>query len=263
MRLFWEVAKLSFQRQLTYRSAAIAGTITNLFFGFLRAAVMVALYGTSQVVAGLSLKDAITYAGLAQALIAYLMIFGWFDLMNSVYSGEVATDLLKPLNYFGFWLAQDLGRAVAALLLRGLPILALYALIFTVTVPQSVGQWLALAVSLLLSWAVSFGWRFLVNLSAFWTPNARGVGRFAFGVIWVLSGFYMPLRYFPEWFQTFCQFTPFPAMLNTTMEIYLGLLDGPALWVALIQQVVWAFVLTGICLLVLRAGVRALVIQGG
>ncbi len=263
MRLFWEVAKLSFQRQLTYRTAAVAGTITNLFFGFLRAAVMVALYGSSQVVAGLSLQDAITYAGLAQALIAYLMIFGWYDLMNSVYSGEVATDLLKPLNYFGFWLAQDFGRALASLLLRGLPILALYALFFTISVPQSIAQWLVLIISLLMSWAVSFSWRFLVNLSAFWTPNARGIGRFAFGVILVLSGFYMPLRYFPEWFQQLCQLTPFPAMLNTSMEIYLGLLTGADLWLALAQQAFWLLILTSACLVCLRAGVRSLVIQGG
>ncbi|MCL4860959.1 MAG: ABC-2 family transporter protein [Caldilineaceae bacterium] len=263
MRLFWEVAKLAFQRQLTYRAATLAGLATNLFFGLLRAAVMIALYGARDNVAGISLQAAITYTALTQALIAYLMIFGWYDLMHSVYSGEVATDLLKPLSYFRFWLAQDVGRAVASLLLRGAPIILVYALVVEIITPQSLGQWLALSVSLLLGLLVSFAWRFLVNLSAFWTPNGRGVGRFAFGVLWVLSGFYLPLRYFPDWFQAFCHMTPFPSMLNTTIEIYLGLLTGVELWQALATQGAWVVVLTVACRVVLRAGVRSLVIQGG
>ncbi len=32
MRLFWELSKLTFQRQLTYRAATLAGLATNFFF---------------------------------------------------------------------------------------------------------------------------------------------------------------------------------------------------------------------------------------
>jgi ABC-2 type transport system permease protein len=263
MRLFWEVAKLALQRQLTYRAAMLAGLITNTFFGLLRASVLVALYGAREQVAGISLQQAITFTALVQGIIAYLLIFGWTDLMESIYSGEVATDLLKPMNYFHFWLAQDFGRAIAAFWLRGVTIVLIYALVVPITVPQGGWQWAALTVSLLLSWYVGFAWRFLVNLSAFWTPDARGISRFAFGLIWIFSGFTMPLRYFPDWFQTFCHFTPFPAMLNTTIEIYLGLLTGAALGQALLLQIAWGAVLTLLCQLILRAGMRSLVIQGG
>jgi ABC-2 type transport system permease protein len=263
MRLFWEIAKVSFQRQLTYRAATLAGLVTNIFFGLLRAALLIALYGAQESVAGISRQDAITYTALAQAMIAFLMIFGWYDLMNSVYSGEVAMDLLKPLSYFRYWLAQDLGRAIAAFFLRGVPIIVIYALVIHITVPQGAIQWLALTISLLLSWLNSFAWRYLVNLSAFWTPDAQGIGRFAFGIVWVLSGFYMPLRYFPDWFQTLCHLTPFPAMLNTSVEIYLGVVTGPALAQALAFQLLWAAGLILACQLILRAGLRSLVIQGG
>lgn len=263
IRLFGALARRSFQRHLTYRAATLAGLTTNLFFGFLRVAVMVALYGTRTEVAGMDLRSAITFTGLAQAVIAYLSIFGWYDLMRSVNSGEVAGDLLKPLSYFRFWLALDVGRALVAFLLRGVTMMVLYWLFFPITAPSALGQWLALLLSFVLSWLLSFAWRFLVNLAAFWTPNALGVGRFAFGIAWVLSGFFMPLRFFPAWFQTLCYWTPFPSMVNTTIEIYLGLLTGRALVQALVVQVVWIVVLIGVCQLTLRAGVQKLVIQGG
>ncbi len=263
MRLFWELSKLSFQRQLTYRAATLAGLLTNVFFGFLRAAVLAALYDTRPEVSGISMQGAITYTGLTQAIIAYISIFGWYDLMRSVYSGEVAADLLKPMGYFTFWLAQDVGRATANLLLRGLTIMLIYALIFEITLPVGVGQYLALGLASGLGLLVSFAWRFLVNLAAFWTPNAVGVGRFAFGLTWVMSGFYMPLRFFPDWFVTLSHFTPFPAMVNTIVEVYLGVLTGPALLVALLSQVMWLIILVAAGQLVFRAGVRRLVIQGG
>ncbi len=119
MRLYWELGKLAFQRQLTYRAANLAGLVTNFFFGLLRAAVMIALYGGRAEAGGITLQGAVTYTGFSQGLIALLALFSWFDVADSVYSGEIAGDLLKPASYQGSWLARDLGRALAALIVRG------------------------------------------------------------------------------------------------------------------------------------------------
>jgi ABC-2 type transport system permease protein len=263
MRLYWELSNLAFQRQITYRAATLAGLATNLFFGLLRVAVLMALYGNRTQVEGISASDAITYTGISQATIAYLSLFSWYELMNSVYTGAVATDLLKPMSYFSFWMAQDFGRAIASLLLRGVPILAAYALIFDVSTPRTITGWAAFGLALFFAWLVSFSWRFLVNLAALWTPNALGIGRLAFIVSWFLSGFMMPLRFFPDWFVDLCYLTPFPHMVNTIIEVYLGLLDGPQLVAALSSQVAWILILVIAARVVLGAGVRRLVILGG
>jgi len=105
MRLFWELTKISFQRHLTYRAATIAGFATNFFFGILRATVFVALYDLQPSVEGISIQGAVTYAALGQSLIVILSLFQWSYIMESVYTGEVASDLMKPLNYYLFWMA--------------------------------------------------------------------------------------------------------------------------------------------------------------
>lgn len=263
LQVFRKVASLSFRRHMTYRAAAVAGLATNFFFGLLRAAVLVALYGSRSELAGMSVQDAVTYTGLTQAIIAYLSIFSWYDVMNSVHSGDVAADLLKPMRYMWFWLAQDVGRALAAFLLRGLPIMVLYAVFFDISYPGPPTQWLALATAAVLGLLVSFSWRFIVNLAAFWTPNALGIGRFAFILCWFMSGFLMPLRYFPEWVIDICYLTPFPYTVNTIVEVYLGLLRGPELVAALVSQVLWFAVLLGLGQIVLQAGVKRLVVLGG
>jgi ABC-2 type transport system permease protein len=263
MRLFIELAKRSFQRQLTYRAATFAGLATNFFFGMLRVAVMVALYEASAEVNGISLRGAITFTGLTQALIGFLSIFGWYDMMNSIYTGAVASDLLKPMGYFNFWLAQDFGRALAQLVLRGFTMMAAYAVLIGISFPNGMDQWTAFVISLVLAWLISFSWRFLVNLSGFWTPDARAIGRFGFVLLYFVTGFLMPLRFFPDWFVRMCDYTPFPHMVNSVVEIYLGVLSGPQIAIVLAKQAVWAVLLVFICQLTLRFGVRRLVIQGG
>jgi ABC-2 type transport system permease protein len=73
----------------------------------------------------------------------------------------------------------------------------------------------------------------------------------------------MPLRFFPPWFIRLCNLTPFPSMVNTTIEVYLGVVSGSALARALLLQAVWVVILFCLCRLVLRAGLRHLVVQGG
>lgn len=263
MALFFYIFKTSLQRQMAYRAVIFAGLATNFFFGMLRAAVMIALYGSRTDAAGITLGEAITFTGLSQALIGMLNTFSWFNLARSVYSGEIASELVRPVNTMTLYLAQDLGRAMVELVLRGLPIMIGYAWVFGIATPDSIAQWAAVIVSLFLAWLISFGWRFLVNLSAFWTPNAIGIVRFVFTLSWFLSGFMMPLRFFPGWFVRLCYLTPFPAMINTVTETYLGLLTGGDLLRALFVQAAWAVVLIILGQVVMSLGIRKLVIQGG
>jgi ABC-2 type transport system permease protein len=263
MRLFWELTWLSAQRQITYRAATLAGLVTNFFFGILRASVIVALYGQQQSVAGISLQGAITYTGISQASIAFLSLFGWFDLMNSVYTGQVGADLLKPMSYLIFWMAQDLGRALVNLILRGFTIMVFYALFYKIATPQSWEQVLALVFALFLAWLVSFSFRFLINLISFWTPNALGILRLFFAMSWFFSGFFMPLDFFPDWFVHICYLTPFPHMIYTIVQVYLGLLSRAEMLQALFTQLFWIIILVILGQVVLRMGLRRLVIVGG
>jgi ABC-2 type transport system permease protein len=263
VRFFWEVCKRAFRRHLTYRAATVAGLVTNMFFGLLRASILLALLGDQASVNGLTARDVVTYTGLTQAVIAFLSLFGSWELMNSVYRGEIASDLLKPMGLFTFWLAQDVGRAMVAFLFRGLTIMTVYALAYRIVIPHSLEQWLALALSLVLGLLVSFAFRFNVNLIAFWTPDARGIGRFCFILMMFASGFLMPLRFFPDWLRTALEFTPFPSMVNTVIEIYLGKLEGFALLIALFKQGLWVLALVLLAQVLLARGSRRLTILGG
>lgn len=263
MSAFLATIRTSFRRQLTYRAANLSGLATNLMFGFFRAAVLVALYGGRSVVNGLTIQGAITYAGLTQALIGYLSFFHWYELMHTVYDGQVSSDLLKPQNYFLYWLGIDTGRALGSFLIRSLPLFVIFSLFYRIVLPQSFLQWAAFILALLFAHLISFAWRFMVNLAAFWTPNALGIGRFVFGLSWTFSGFYMPLDLFPDWLAQISRLTPFGAGVYIPMQIFLGVVEGNTLISSLLIQVFWILNLVILDHLILSLGIRKLVIQGG
>ncbi len=263
MKIFWRLVRISFRQQLTYRTAMWAGLATNLFFGMLRVAVLLALYNGQESVNGLSAQAAVTFAGLTQAMIMFLSLFGYFEIMQSVSSGAVAGDLIRPVNYFQLWLGKDLGRSLVNLVIRGILFFAIFALFFRILTPQSAGQWLAFVLSLGLSYLLSFSWRFLINLTAFWTPDALGIGRIMFLLTQFLSGFLMPLQLLPDWFSQLCRLTPFPSIVNTPVSIFLGTIQGNVLWLELLRQGAWLGVLVLAGQWIYRAGIRRLVLQGG
>ena len=262
MRLFWEITKRAFARHLTYRTATITGLITNLFFGLLRASVLLALLGNSSSAGGWNAQDLVTYVALTQAIMMVVSIFGWSELMNTVYRGEIAAELLRPTSLYLFWLAQDIGRGLTALVTRGISIMLVCYLVFAIRLPTDFWHWMTVFLSLTLAMGISFAFRFIVNLAAFWSPDARGIARFAFIVLGFASGFLMPLRLFPDWLQQFLALTPFPHMMNSTIEIYIGSSNTKPLELLALQGF-WAIALTLVAQLILSRATRRLVILGG
>jgi ABC-2 type transport system permease protein len=263
MRLYLELARKAFQRQLAYRGATLGGLATNLFFGVLRVEVLVAVYAGRPAVAGWSARDGATYIGLTQALIAFVALWGWFDMVRSIRSGEVALDLVRPFDYQGYWLGQDLGRALAQLLLRGLPMLLLFWLLYRISLPAGPTGWLLTAASLAGAWLVSVGWRFLVSTTAFWATDATGVVRLLSFAMLLPAGFLVPLDFMPSGLAALCWATPFPSLVQTPVDVYLGHTQGPEALSLVGVQLAWAVGLLAAGRLAMAAGRAKLVVQGG
>lgn len=263
MRLYWEVARRALQRQLAYRTENLAGLATNIFFGYLRAAVLLAVYQAASSVGGYNVEAAVSYAWITQAMIMIVALWGWWDVELTIRTGDVVSDLAKPFSYVGFWLARDLGRAAYYVVFRAAPILVAGQFIFGIHWPSSIASWLAFSLSVVLAAVVSFAWRFLLNVSAFWTTDARGLGAVAGAIMLFLGGFAVPIRYFPDWLQSAVLALPFASMVQTPADLFVERIQGSAVLGLLAGQLAWAVVLLGACQLATAAATRRVVIQGG
>lgn len=263
LRLGFELARRGFGRYAAYPGATWAGIFTNTFFGFLIAYTLLAVFDQRDSVGSYDARDAVTYTWLAQGMLMTIYIWGWFEVALRVRSGDVATDLQRPLDFQLYWLAQDLGRAGYHALFRGVPPFLVGALVFDVLVPGDPVVWLAFTASLVLAVVVSFAFRFLFNLAAFWLLDYRGAGVLAMVVSTFFSGQIVPLAFFPDWLETLAWALPFAAMVQAPIEVWLGHAQGAELVGLLGLQALWAAILLGAGRAVLAAGMRKLVIQGG
>ncbi len=265
MRLYWEVARRALQRQLAYRTENLAGLLTNSFFGYLRAAVFVAVYqnANSSNLGGYDAQAAVSYTWITQAMIMIVALWNWWDVEETIRSGDVVSDLSKPFVFLGFWLARDFGRAAYFTAFRAVPILLVGQVLFGLHWPSSLGAWSAFLLSVVLAVLVSFGWRFLLNVSAFWTTDARGLGALALAATMFLGGFVVPIRYFPDWLQPWVLALPFASITQTPADLFVERVQGADMVLPLVSQVGWVVVLLGCAQLTTLLATRRVVIQGG
>jgi ABC-2 type transport system permease protein len=263
MRLYWEVGRRALQRQLAYRTENLAGFVTNSFFGYIRAAVFLAVFRARDSVAGYDAQAAVTYTWLTQAVIMVVALWGWWEVEETIRTGDVVSDLSKPFSYVGFWLARDLGRAAYFVAFRGAPILLVGQLLFGLRWPSSPLAWLMFGLSLSVAVVVSFGWRFVLNVSAFWTTDARGLGQLALAATLFLGGFAVPVRLFPDWLQPIVLALPFASITQAPADLFVERITGGAALAILAEQVVWAVALLGLAQLMTALAIRRVVTQGG
>jgi ABC-2 type transport system permease protein len=263
VRLYWEFARRGYQRYAAYPAATWAGVLANTSFGFMQAYILLALYRHRDVVGGYDARDTVTYVWVTQAMLATIAVLGWNDLAIRIRSGDVATDLSRPVHPFASGLAFDLGRALYHALYRGIAPFVAGALVFDLSLPSSPLVWLAFVFSVALAVCVSFGFRYVYNCSAFWLLDYRGAQRVAVAVCAFFSGFIIPVAFFPGPLRALANATPFPAMLQRTVDIFVGKSSGGEILVALAVQLGWAVALGVLAYAMFAAGTRRLVVQGG
>jgi ABC-2 type transport system permease protein len=226
--------------------------------------VYLALYrstGTgNESVGGFDASDTMTWAWINQSLLMTVYLWGWWEVVRAIQTGAIAMELLKPYDYFSFWMARDLGRALAHFLMRGVPTFVVGVLLFDVRMPLSASHGVAFIASMVLAVMVSFCLRFISNVIGFWVLDYRGVAMLYAATINIFSGMLIPLALMPNGLEAVASLLPFRAVIMVPTEVYLGqrpILEG------LLLQAGWLVALSIGAQYLLHAGERKLVVQGG
>lgn len=261
MPAYLALLRAGFQRQTSYRLALAAGLLTNAFFGVVRTAVFYALYRERDQVAGLDVADALTYVWVLEGLFAVVWAPWFWELAEAIRSGEFVAELLRPGDPYLRLLAFDLGRTLSVLVTRTVPTLTVAALLLPLRLPDTLGGLALLGASLVLAAVVSFQLRFLFGSAAFWTPDYRSLFMLVFPVLWLLSGFVVPVDFFPEPLRALVDWSPLIPLLMAPVRVAT---QGSAAQVrALATQVAWVALLWLGGRAVLALASRRLVVHGG
>lgn len=258
------LAVAGFRERSRYLMAAMGGLVANATFGLLKVAI---LFATVDAAGGeLQGYDAATmsaYIWISQGLLGSVNLMGRVEIAERIRTGDIAVDFLRPLDVHTAMLATEFGRSVFALIPRGIPSIAIGAVLVGMATPDHPSAYLLGLVSVALAFVISAATVYLVAASGFWTIETRGLQLMYMVVSGFLAGLFVPLWLFPDWLQLVAQLTPFPSLMMYPTDILSGRTGGLEALGLVGLQLVWLMVTVGAGQLMTRAGRRHLEVQGG
>ena len=111
--------------------------------------------------------------------------------------------------------------------------------------------------------AVSFGWGFLLQLTAFWLLDVRGPNQLGWLTAQFFAGVFVPVVFFPAWLAQSRTRRPSRRWRSCRSRCSSASIPASSWLGVFVVQLFWAAVLFGAGRLVLRSAMRKVVVQGG
>ncbi len=259
VRKYWVLATKGFVQNLQYSASHLINTVASAIFG------VIYIYLWKSVTPPQGFGDYTPF--LITSYIAVNQTTMWFTqfplrvhvkIRDAIRSGNVATELTRPVDFFWYRITTEYGSMVYSQLFRGLPV-GLMLSVFGFYVPRDTATWGWTLVALAFGAYISIVESYLVGITAFWTTETRTTWWVVSTLNLTLGGGSMPLEVLPKALFNIARWTPFACLTYNPARIYLEL-SGPEL---ILPAVGWAVALTLLARWLTHAARTRLEVQGG
>ena len=260
---FTALAFRTAESKLTYRLATVLSLIASGFAYCVYLLVWLAVYRENPNPGPIGQGAMTAYLVAAFMVNAILTLSLEFRFIQRVRMGLVGIDLLRPLGFLPFQMAQGVGDALVNLVFV-IPIFGV-GLFFVggALMPPTVGAALLGGVSLLLGFVVNFGVSYLIVQASFMLQSGYGVIFTRAALHQIFSGLAAPLVMFPDGLRMAATFLPFRHVVETPVVLWLGMADPSEAPLLLAEQAAWALSLLFVGELIFRSVMRRHQVQGG
>ena len=262
-RTFRALASARCRVLLQYRAAAIAGLVTQTYWGLIRVMIFEAFYRSTTVAQPMSVTQVVSYVWLGQACFRILPWAPDPDVRQQVRTGAVATELIKPLDLYGLWYARAVAQASAPTLLRALPMIAIALAFLGLQPPASVAAafaWMAATLGAVLLAASITALQSVVLLV---TVSGEGLAQLVPITVYILSGLVVPMPLLPVGLQRVLEWLPFRGVMDTPLRLWSGHLPAASAPALIAHQLVWTCVIAAAGRALLARMLRRLEVHGG
>ena len=204
--------------------------------------------------------EILTYVFGMMIVRAFVLSSRTIDVSGEISQGDISNYLIKPVNYFKYWLTRDLSSKALNLIFAVFETIILYFLLkppfFIQTNPLYL---ISSLLSVFLAILIFFVLTFITSSVPFWIPEAAWGVHFVVTTVIVefLSGALFPLDVLPKILQTVLNYTPFPYLIFFPLEVYLGKITGIFLIKGMIISVFWLVFLWWALNVIWRKGLKA------
>ena len=263
LKKYLYIVKTQVIKSLTYEFNVYGNILMQTIIMITSAFFWKALYKNQETVSGVGVNDMLIYIVMSSALSVLLFTNVERRIQDSVIKGTVATDMMKPVNLFAVYFAEDVGSVIALLLQNLLPILIIGSLMIKLPVMADIWDLplfiVSVAESILINWLIAA----LFGMMAFSAVNINALIQVKKHLIRLLSGSIIPLWFFPEGVSKVLSFLPFIYIYQLPLSIYIGRGERAEILMQMQIQTVWLLILAVVFVIVQNRVTRKVMVQGG
>lgn len=267
MKIYWHIAKATWQEYLSYRLNFLLEVIGGIFTMLVAIAVWYAVFAgdSAKIIGTYTLGQMVTYLLVAGVVSTILFLTAQGDdINNDINRGDISNFLVKPINVPLYWLTRDFVRKFFTLIL-GIAELAVIVFLFRdyFVFPSSVLNLMFFILAIFFAAILHFLLFAVLSVIAFWFEETWG-WRFVMRIVMEISaGAIIPLSLFPDFWRTIFEILPFQYFVFFPMQIYFGKLDPIGILTGFMFVLVWLLILSFLFLILWKRGVRRYAGYGG
>ncbi|MFW2331386.1 MAG: ABC transporter permease [Nitrospinota bacterium] len=254
----------SFNKEKAYKFEYVIGILNGLLFIFIFTSLWSALYNASTNLSALPFNKGqmIAYAVYAM-LIKISLTQEESSIPANVRSGQIAMDMIKPINFIRMHLAQALGQTMFHWVTRVIPIAIVTFIFFDININISLNLLIIVLISWIFGYLILFYINFMFAMLAFWFVEVFGFQLMKFALMTLFAGGILPIDFFPESMQPFIKFLPFQYIIYAPTSILIGHNREYDIFYLIIGQLIWVILLYAAARFVWFKGQTKLIVQGG
>ena len=222
-----------------------------------------ALYKGRGMVGDVDADSMLTYVVISSLLSVLLITNVERRIQTSVVKGTVATDMMKPVNIFGVYFAEDIGNIIALIFQNMLPILIIGALMIRVPRMADIRDLPLLIISVAESFLINWLIAALFGMIAFTAVNIDALIQVKKHLLRLLSGSIIPIWFFPPGVARVLESLPFVYIYQLPLSIYIGRGDRAQHLGEMRIQSLWLLILASLFFYAQNRAARKVMVQGG
>ncbi|MDJ1638743.1 ABC transporter permease [Rhizobium rhizogenes] len=261
-----------FHTAMQYRVATLTSFIARLWFGLVYVEIFHALYSNKLIhEPPISVGQAVTYVWLQQALIRLQPVSCDPEVANSIRTGTIVYDRIRPVDTYTLWYARSLAKNLGPVLIIFVLIISFAGFILPLAglglwgmnPPESSTRYLLFIASAMLGILTATALAVLMDTLAAALLSPAGINAVAFTMVIFLSGSYIPLPLLPGIWATLSVLQPLASLIDIPSRIFTSSASSTAIPYLLAVQVFWLSALVVLGRQAMDRTMMRLQIQGG
>ena len=263
MQKYWQIIRGTWAEGLTYRLSFIIYRARS----FLQLITMYFLWQfivpSGSTMFGYSQSHILTYI-LGTSLIGSVVLSSRSQsIATDINEGNLSNFLIKPVNYFSYWFARDLGDKALNIIFSigeiGLFFVLFHPPLFVQT-QLIIILWTILSVILVMT--LYFYFSVFIGLFGFWSNEVWGPRFIFYQLLLFLAGSLFPLDILPKPVFAVMQYLPFTYLLYFPLKLYLGNVSIIYMIQGIAVTIIWIGIMHVATTFLWKKGLKAYTAQG-